>query len=86
VPRRDVTLTDKFALLEKIKNQPPNTSHQQLEEITVVPKSTIAHVTQQQEKLHDGHYATDNRELPKKGRVKVRNQVLKRLSISGSLS
>jgi hypothetical protein len=36
VPRRDVTLTDTLASIENIKNQTPNTSHQQLEEITVV--------------------------------------------------
>jgi hypothetical protein len=53
VPKRDVTLTDKTALLEKIKNQPPNTSHRQLVEITVAPKSTTARVIQQQEKLRD---------------------------------
>jgi hypothetical protein len=34
-----------------IKNQPPNTSHRQLVEITGVPKSTLAHVIQQQKKL-----------------------------------
>jgi predicted HTH transcriptional regulator len=37
--------------LNKLKNQPPNTSRRQLEEITGVPKSTIARVIQ--EKLHD---------------------------------
>jgi hypothetical protein len=26
MPRRDLMLTDKIALLEQIKNQPPNTS------------------------------------------------------------
>jgi hypothetical protein len=39
--RRGVTLTDKIALLVKIKNQPTNTSQCQLAEITGVPKSTI---------------------------------------------
>jgi hypothetical protein len=53
VPRRDVTLADKIALLEKIKNQLPATSHQQLAEITGVPKPTFARVIQQQEKLRD---------------------------------
>jgi hypothetical protein len=37
MPRRDVTLTDKIALLEKIKSQPPNPSHRQLKEITGMP-------------------------------------------------
>jgi hypothetical protein len=45
--RRDVILA------EKIKNQPPNTSHLQLEEITIVPKSTISRFIQQQEKQRD---------------------------------
>jgi DNA-binding IclR family transcriptional regulator len=40
MPRRDLTLADKTALLEQIKNQPPNTSHRQLADITGVPKST----------------------------------------------
>jgi hypothetical protein len=30
MPRRDLTLADKIALLEHVKNQPPNTSHHQL--------------------------------------------------------
>jgi hypothetical protein len=38
---RDVTLSDRTALLEKIKNQVPNTSHCQLVEITGVTESTI---------------------------------------------
>jgi hypothetical protein len=77
MPKRDVTLTDKTALLDKIKNQLPSTSQRQLAEITRVPKSTI----QQQEKLRDdGHYARDNRERPKNGNVKVRIQMLKRPS------
>jgi transcriptional regulator with AAA-type ATPase domain len=44
MPRGDVALTDKLALLEKIKNQPPNSSHCQLAEITGVVKSIIARV------------------------------------------
>jgi hypothetical protein len=46
MPKRDLTLADKIALLEQIKNQPPNTSHYQLVEITGVPKCTTAHVIQ----------------------------------------
>jgi hypothetical protein len=42
-----ITLTDKIALLEKLKNQVPNVSHHQLAEISGVPKSTIVHVVQQ---------------------------------------
>jgi plasmid maintenance system antidote protein VapI len=53
MPRGDLTLTDKIALFGQVKNQPPNTSHRQLAEITGVPKSTIARVIQQQEKLQD---------------------------------
>jgi DNA-binding IclR family transcriptional regulator len=49
MPRRDLTLADKIALLEQVKNQPPNTGHRQLVEITGVPKSTIARVIQQQQ-------------------------------------
>jgi hypothetical protein len=53
MPRRDVTLAAKIALLEKIENQLPNTNHCQMAEITGVPKSESARVTQQQEKLRD---------------------------------
>jgi hypothetical protein len=34
----------------------------------------------------NGHYAMDKRDLPKNGSVEVRIQMLKRPSISGSLS
>jgi hypothetical protein len=53
MPMGDVTLTDKTALPEKIKNQPSNTSHHQLAEITRVPKSTTECIISQQEKLQD---------------------------------
>jgi hypothetical protein len=43
VPRTDVKLADRIALLEAIKNQ--------LAEIAGMPKSAIPHVIQQQEKL-----------------------------------
>jgi hypothetical protein len=33
MPRRDLTLADTHAVLEQIKNQPPNTSHHQLVDI-----------------------------------------------------
>jgi hypothetical protein len=45
MPRRDVTLADIIALLEKIKNQPPNTNHRQLAEVSGVLKPAIACVT-----------------------------------------
>jgi hypothetical protein len=51
MPRRDVTLADKIALLEKIKNQPPNTNHRQWAEINGVLKSAIERIIQQQEKV-----------------------------------
>jgi phospholipid N-methyltransferase len=50
MPMKYVTLTDKISLLEKTKNQLPNTSNCQLVEVTPMPKSTIARVIQQQEK------------------------------------
>jgi hypothetical protein len=81
MPRRNVTLADKIASLEKIKNQPPDTCHRQLGEITGVLKSSIARAIQQKEKLQCGHYAMDNRKLPKNGSVKVRMLTLKRSSI-----
>ncbi|XP_067126959.1 tigger transposable element-derived protein 6-like [Centruroides vittatus] len=53
MPRRDLTLENRIALLEQIKSQPPNTSHRRLAEITGVPKSTIARMIQQQDKLKE---------------------------------
>jgi hypothetical protein len=53
MPRRDLKLSVEIALLEHIKNQPPNTSHRQQAEITAVPKSTIARFIEQQEKRRD---------------------------------
>jgi hypothetical protein len=50
---RDIALTDKVALLERIKKQLPDTSHCQLAEITGVLKPTILCVLQQREKLRD---------------------------------
>lgn len=48
-----MTLTDKIALLQKIKNQPPKTSHCQLAGLSGVPRSTTARVIQQQERLQN---------------------------------
>ncbi|KII69397.1 Tigger transposable element-derived protein 4 [Thelohanellus kitauei] len=42
MPRNDITLSSKIALLDKIKSQPLNTSYRRLAEITGVPKSTIS--------------------------------------------
>jgi hypothetical protein len=50
LPRREVTLAEKNAILNKKRS---NTGYHQLTEITGVPKSTIACVIQQQEKLRD---------------------------------
>jgi hypothetical protein len=49
--RRDLTHADRIALLEKMKNQPPNASHRQLAEIIGVLRSTITYVLHRQEKL-----------------------------------
>jgi DNA-binding MurR/RpiR family transcriptional regulator len=51
MPKRGVTIAEKISLFEKIKNQPPNTSHRQLAEITGVSKSAVTRVVQQQGKL-----------------------------------
>jgi DNA mismatch repair ATPase MutS len=51
LPRRDVTFADEIVLLEKVKNQSPDTSYGQLAEVTGVPKSKIARFIQQTEKL-----------------------------------
>jgi hypothetical protein len=48
MPQRGVTFAKKITLIEKTKNQPPNSSHRQVVKITGVSKSAIARVTQQQ--------------------------------------
>jgi hypothetical protein len=53
MPRRDVTFADKIALLKESKVQPSNSKDRQLAEVSGVPKSTIARVTGQREKLLD---------------------------------
>jgi hypothetical protein len=45
MPRRVLTLADEVSLLEKIKNQLPNTCHIRLVEIAGIPKSMIARET-----------------------------------------
>jgi hypothetical protein len=88
MPRRDITFAHKIVLLEQIEDQLPNTSHSHLAEITGVLKSAISRDVPQQEKLRGmkRHCATDNRELPEIGRVKVRIQMLKSLSVSSPLA
>lgn len=51
MPRKDLSISDKIAILELIKKQPTNTSQRRLAEITGVPKSTIARILQQQHKI-----------------------------------
>ena len=53
MPRNDLTLSSKIALLDKIKRQPFNTSHCWLAELTGVPKSTISRLIQQENQLRD---------------------------------
>jgi hypothetical protein len=66
MPRRDVTLTDKIALLKKIKNQPPNPSHHQLKEITGAPNLQLQVLYRSKRNCEmNRHYVTDNRQLPK---------------------
>ncbi|RXG69880.1 Tigger transposable element-derived protein 3 [Armadillidium vulgare] len=57
--RKDLSLAEKIALIEEIQNQPANTSHRQLAQITGVPKSTIGRVLQQKEKLQEKWELTD---------------------------
>jgi hypothetical protein len=70
-----LTLTDEIALLKQIKNKPPNNSHRQLVETIGVPKFTIVQVIQQQDKVRDGHYAIDNKDLAKNRNVKVKIRI-----------
>ena len=51
MPRKDLSISEKIAILELIKKQPANTSQRRLAEITGVPKSTVARIVQQQHEL-----------------------------------
>ena len=51
MPRKDLTIAKKIVLLKRIKEQPPNTSHRQLAEITGVPRTTLARILQDRDKL-----------------------------------
>jgi hypothetical protein len=86
MPRSDVTHADRISLHEQIENQPPNTSYHQLTEITEAPKSTIAHVIQQQEKLWDEWTLRHGQQgTSKKWKREGKIQMLKRPLIGGSL-
>jgi hypothetical protein len=76
------TGAEKIASLKKIINEPSNTSHCQLAEITGVH---ALHSSKRNCEMN-GHYGTNNRKLPKNGSVKVSSQTLKKPSMSGSLS
>jgi hypothetical protein len=80
----DLTLANRTAILDQIKNQPPSTSHRWLTEITGVPHlqshllfSSKTHCER------NGHYERDNREHLENGSVKERIHTLKRLLFSG---
>jgi hypothetical protein len=70
ISRRDLTLTDEISLLGQIKNKPPSNNHRQL-----VEKFTIVQDIQQQDKVRDGYYFIDNKDLVKNRSVKVRIQI-----------
>ncbi|KAK9736144.1 Tc5 transposase DNA-binding domain [Popillia japonica] len=53
MPRKDLTLQTKIAILDKIKNQPANTSQRKLAELTGIQKSTISHLIQQENQLRN---------------------------------
>ena len=49
--KKDLTLADKIALLDKMKCQLPNTSQRQFATITGVPKATIGRIIQHEAQL-----------------------------------
>jgi hypothetical protein len=51
--RNDLTLKEKIELIDKVESLPPKTSFRRLEEITLVPRSTIDRVLKQKEKLKE---------------------------------
>jgi hypothetical protein len=66
MPRKDLSLDEKINLLDQIIGHSPNTSHRHLAEITGVPKSKIARLMHQQDKLreewtHDGKQRTSQK-------------------------
>ena len=67
MPHKDLSLAKKIALLDQIKGHSPNTSHCRLAEINGVPKSTIASLIHQQDKLqeewtHNGKQGTSQKQ------------------------
>ena len=48
-----MTIKNKIEILNKIKDQPSNTSIRQLAEITNVPKSTISRLLKEEKQLRD---------------------------------
>lgn len=73
MPRKDLSLKDKIAILDKIKNQPCNTSHRQLQEIIGVPKSTIGRLLSQQQKLREEWESRNDSNLLKKEKKRKRD-------------
>lgn len=82
----DLTLANRTAILDQIKNQPPNTSHRRLTEITGVPYLQSHPLFSSKSNCErNGHYDRDNRDYLENGSVKERVHPLKRLSFSGSV-
>ncbi|XP_071056808.1 tigger transposable element-derived protein 6-like [Onthophagus taurus] len=53
MPRKDLTLSSKIALLDKIKTLPVNISYRKIADITGVPRSTISRLLQQENQLRE---------------------------------
>ena len=53
MPRRDLTLAEKIDFLDKIRQQPPNTSQRRLAEITGLAKTTTSRLLKQENGLRD---------------------------------
>lgn len=78
MPRNELTLGDKIALIDQIKSYPPKTSTRQIALLTGVPKSTISRVINQQEKLLE-QWALG-------GKSKKRNRLGKNPDVENALS
>ena len=46
MPQKELTIAERFVVLRKIREQPPNISHRQLAEITGVLRKTLAQILQ----------------------------------------
>ena len=53
MPRRDLTLAEKIVFLDKIKQQPQNTSQRRLMVITGLAKTTISRLIKQESELRE---------------------------------